>query len=198
MREIADVARRWIQDEIDDITRRFLKDGETARQIAKRYPPASRNAILGVLKRAGALGHGRDRLPSQPRASTVRRKLNPKPAPLPALAHAVSEGPVEFVAPELVESVSTSGFGRNPGERRRGALIPIRPIGPKALPLLQLPPGSCKFPVGEPEPGADRLFCGEAAEEGSSYCSTCRGHTIDRHSRRESISDLVRIARRAS
>ena len=191
------MARRWTTDESAEIERLFLKEGETATQIAKRYPPSTRNAILGVLHRAGALGLGRAQMQSQPRASTTRRKVNPKPAPRPALAAPVAEGPVDYLAPELIESASTSGFGRNPGERRQGSMIPIRPVGPLAKPILELGPGRCRFPVGEPEAGQARLFCGEEAEAGSAYCPTCRGHTIDRTSRRETFSDLTRIARRA-
>lgn len=188
------MARRWTDDEKAEIVRLFLKDGETATQIAARYKPESRNAILGVLHREKALGLGRAQMPSQPRSSTRRRKANPKPAPRPSLVQPEAE--VAYLAPELVESVSTSAFGRSPGERRQGAMIPIRPPGPKALPLLQLPPGSCKFPVGEPEPGHDRLFCGEAAEPGGVYCATCRGYTIDKVTKPQTIGELSRIARR--
>lgn len=191
------MARRWTKDESAEIERLFLKDGETATQIARRYPGSTRNAILGVLHRAGALGLGRAQMQSQPRASTTRRKANPKPAPRPALEAPV-EGPVQYLAPVLIESVSTSAFGRNPGERRQGASIPIRPVGATAAPILQLGRDRCRFPVGEPEPGHDRLFCGAVVEAGSSYCSTCRPLTIDKAARRESVSDLARIARRAS
>lgn len=190
------MARRWTRDEADDIVRRFLKEGETATQIAKRYPPSTRNAILGVLHREKALGLGRAQMQSQPRASTKRRKSNPKPAPRPSLVQPEAE--VAYLAPELVESVSTSAFGRNPGERRQGAMIPIRPVGPAARPLLQLGPNGCKFPVSEPEPGHDRLFCGEASEPGGVYCARCKGYTIDKVTRPQSLSDLTRIARRFS
>lgn len=188
------MARRWTKDESAEIERLFLKDGETATQIARRYPGSTRNAILGVLHRAGALGLGRAQMQSQPRSSTKRRKANPKPAPRPSLVQ--TEPEVAYLAPELVESVSTSAFGRSPGERRQGAMIPIRPPGPASRPLLQLGPGRCKFPVGEPEPGHDRLFCGEEAVTGGVYCARCRAYTIDRVTRVPSIGDLTRIARR--
>lgn len=189
------MARRWTKDEKAEIVRLFLREGETATQIAARYPPETRNAILGVLHREKALGLGRAAMPSQPRASSKRRKANPRPAPRPSLPDPISGAVVGYVAPELIESVSTSAFGRNPGERRQGSAIPIREPGPNARPLIQLDAGRCKFPVGEPEPGADRLFCGEVAEVGV-YCRTCHGYTIDRTSYRASPSELARIARR--
>lgn len=189
---------RWEPTERTDIVARFLK-GETATEIARAYrpfrPTVTRNAVLGVLHRAGVLGQGRAQIQSQPTAR--QRSRAALPAPRPALPAPVVEGAVAYVAPVEVESVSSSAFGRNPGDRRAGTAIPIRPPGASSAPLLQLARTACRFPVGEPEPGRDRLFCGEPATEGP-YCARCRSFAYAPEAPRSSERDLMRIARRAS
>lgn len=191
---------RWSETEKSDIKARFLK-GETATQIATVYvpthPDVSRNAILGVLHRAGVLGQGRARLQSQPTAKQ-RARLQKARQVRPAVVEPVGEGPVAFLAPVVVDSRTDSTFARQPGERREGSALPIRPVGPNAAPLLQLGPRRCKFPVGEPEPGEDRLFCGEATVAEAVYCVECQGRAYQPSAPRSSERDLLRIARRAS
>ena len=39
------------------------------------------------------------------------------------------------------------------------------------LPLMELAPRGCRWPVNTPEPKGEYLFCGHEAKLGSRYCS---------------------------
>lgn len=192
---------RWTDDEKADICDRFERKGETATQIARSYArqgrAATRNAILGVLHRAGKLGNGRDKMQSQPSSAFRVKIVKPAlvaPSPAPA-----GEGDLAYVAPVDIPSASASTFGRNAsGERKTGDRIPIRPVGPNARPLLDLDRGRCKFPVGEPAPGEPRLFCGEPAMPEKPYCATCAGYTVSKGSPPVSDKSLARLGRSLS
>ena len=191
---------KWTQTEREDIARRFRVEGQTATEISRAYekthPQVTRNAILGVLHRAGELGKGRSSVQSQP-SSRQRARLN-APRPVLALAPPPAEDEaVTYVAPEVIEATATTQFGRSPGQRRDGQGIPIRPAGPSAAPILQLGSGQCRFPVGEPTGTAERLFCG-LPSAGAPYCPKCRKLAYAPEAPRTSARDLLRLAVRAS
>lgn len=164
---------RWLESEKADICDRFVRKGETATQIARFYqragkPEASRNAILGVLHRAGELGKGRSKIASQPSARVQALKSRASAEPAPALP--ADQAGLSYVAPVVIDSASASVFGRSAsGSRRAGTALPIREVGETAVSLLQLETDDCRFPVGDPRPGELQLFCGKPKARGP-YC----------------------------
>jgi hypothetical protein len=149
---------------------KWLKDGLSASKIASLASrelgrPVSRNAIIALVHRNGklkAVGFAR-KGPSRQggkRAGVAVGKPAGRTKPMPALAPLKRqiEGPVAAPALRVARG---RVFAEEPGEYD----LKSRRVG-----LMELRAGDCKFPVNDAAAREPHLFCGLAAEPGSSYC----------------------------
>ena len=63
----------------------------------------------------------------------------------------------------------------------------------EGVPLLDLSPDCCRWPVNDAHDSAGHLFCGEVAADGSPYCAVHAALAVGSGTRRE--RDAVRVAR---
>lgn len=133
-------------DERKKQVKKLWNEGQSATQIAMRIGGTSRNAVIGVVHRAGLL-----------RSAGTPRKTAPNPLkrrnPLAAARAHVNARAAKIKAQPMVP-------------------LPAAPLPPPQVDdvarvaLIDLEPHHCRWPSGEPVAG----FCGERKVEGHSYC----------------------------
>jgi GcrA cell cycle regulator len=156
----------WTPDRVEAAVR-MRREGLSAAQIARELKGGlTRNAVIGKLMRLGEPGPDR-------RTATAPGKAKPRliPADRPATPWAIGTGPAIAASP-----------------RPCGEAGPIRvrdpdptPSGRDSVNLVQRPPGTCAWPLGEPARPAEQLCCGRpVAAEGVSWCPEHRAKAFDK------------------
>lgn len=145
----------WSDDAKKRVTELY-KDGMSATKIASEvqdlHPGASRNSVIGVIHRMGL----KRKAPKPPKYTATKK---PKGVFGQDMRINASE-----CRPDAVKTkVETKPLPKPRKEDRDR-------IGPT---LMELKPNSCRWPVGV-KPNGEQMFCGETAEDGSSYC--CEHH----------------------
>lgn len=159
---------------------KLWREGQSATQIAMTLckegrPGTSRNAVIGILHRAGMSDSGRKK-PAPVRPAGVRKPAAPArpavvaaPAPLPE--------PVVVRAPEPDPSPPD------------GAPVTVLNVGPR----------HCRWPIGDPlEPGFH--FCGKERAPGRPYCAEHAAIAYvkvpDKKASRRALDSLARVLER--
>lgn len=134
------------------------RDGLSQSRIAEALGFTDRGTVSGAIDRARKAGDNRfpprPRLPGQTRELRLERDRERKArkrAGLPPAANPASK--IRVVKPA----------GEEVGNRRRVSPSP-KPVG-----LEQLEPGQCRYPVNDPAPHGEFLFCSAPALNGR-YC----------------------------
>lgn len=140
--------RTWTEDRANHAAKLWL-DGIGATTIAEILGNTSRNAIIGKMHRMGLGGTGR----------TICQDV-PKPEPKPRKPRAKKVYPSRPKAPEVpVPRVS---------KIERAFVPPVFAPGDR-ITVMDLAPGVCRWPFGDPK-GEQFSFCGRHSAEASSYC----------------------------
>lgn len=148
--------RVWTDEDVEKIAG-LLRDGLSAGKICKHFVGVSRNAIIGkvarhkTLKAIGLKGQ-------EAKPSWVKRE----PAP-----------------PKKAKAVNTNVVAM------KRAAPPAHRVWPSAptlfecrqVPLIDLKPRECKWPVNDAARGEVHLFCGLPAGEGP-YCAGHYGRSV--------------------
>lgn len=140
----------------------WVAQGMTATEIAKLVKAPTRNAVLGVINRAGLIGQGGTK--------RVRREPSePKPRPVVSRAPAAPR-PIRAAKPEVSPAPVSSPLSV-PIKRPAPVLVAIgHPVVLADLPFR----GACKFPVGR-DPGVDhmdqQMFCAQPVDGEAIYCA---------------------------
>jgi hypothetical protein len=147
---------RWTEQMRQDVFRRW-KDGQSATQITRhlnvglpRDRQFTRNAIIGLVYRAGISRNAASKPAVRPRPAAVARPPKPPPrAPKPRPKAAL----------------------KIPGPPPLRVVKPPPPIMdedlPHKRPWLERGPRQCCWPIGE---GADTWSCCAPTDEGDNYC----------------------------
>ena len=158
--------RPWT-DEEDTLLRKLYAEGLSASMIAAQMPgKRSRNSIIGRQHRL-RISDG-----CQPKQRKKRESGLPvKPSTnFKYASHLQAASSAHVRALRLLEAkmryAETSKSVQDVG------------IEPLMIPLLELEPHHCRWPVNSPDNGEGFLFCGHQKCEGSSYCS--HHHEISR------------------
>jgi GcrA cell cycle regulator len=129
------------------LLRDLHKQGLSASQIAKRISGSigitiSRNSVIGKIHRLGLQGHKpiKRTQPRRPAPKRVRKDLEAAPSTV-------------YTPPPMLETLKL------PPAQARGA----------AAAIDALVPGTCRWPVGDPQ-DLEFRFCGHEAPVGASYC----------------------------
>lgn len=173
----------WTDQRTEDL-KKLWGDGKSASQIAKALGGVSRNAVIGKVHRLGLSGRASASKPTR----AARAPAPPRPRPqsqvfgatkVPLLQQPVGLPPKPFAsAPDVA--------------------------GPKACSLLELEPGMCKWPIGDPASDGLR-FCGEATERptpdkaADNYCDAHKRRAMAptaAKTNRANPSELARSLRR--
>lgn len=153
----------WTPELKAEAVRLFKEDGESASVIASRLArqanhPLTRNAVIGVVTRAGASrGKENGRAASRINGRASRGEGGPKPGKSSASAAVNAANRVAQL--QRLESA--------PAPKMDPHAAP-----PTAVDLVGLTFSACKWPVGQAT-GADQLFCGGARDGEGPYC---KGH----------------------
>lgn len=141
----------WTDEQRQAIADAFLKDGESASVIGKRYG-VSRNAILGLVHRYKS-AHG---IGGKTRAAAPRSVAAKQPVSRPA-----SRGTRPSHIPPI------------PRKTRLPQIDRCTPAPARLVAIADLKSGECRFPVTPHDAPRDgHLFCGlGVAEQGGSYCA---------------------------
>ena len=141
--------RTWTEDRANHAAKLWL-DGIGASTIAAIIGNTSRNAIIGKMHRMGLGGTGR----------TICQDA-PKPEPKPRKPRAKKVYPSRPKAPEVpIPRVS---------KIERAFIPPVFAPGERVT-VMDLVPGVCRWPLGDPR-AENFSFCGHRIAEGSSYCT---------------------------
>lgn len=164
-----ETARREMNHGWTDTRRTVVKglwrDGFSAAQIAARIGGTTRNAVLGIIHRAGVAERPTPSKPSRPSAPRPARPLSAPP---------VKRAPHAGQPPKPTREVAAFDF------RKEGA-EPSRPNKPPSLPaernetpgtatVLTLGAHMCKWPIGDPA-RPDFTFCGRRQGGVGPYCA---------------------------
>lgn len=154
---MTDTPHYWTDERVAEL-KRHHEAGLSARQIGVEIG-ATRNAVIGKLKRLGMLGKG----VSRPRLSEEDRKLRRQELER-------NRGPRQ----------------RNRGTKMQDMPTPPPPfVGSLNIPFGDLrpfrnhSPNQCRYIAAEP-PGPDYLACGNETLVGESYCGHCSGIVFNR------------------
>ncbi len=164
----------WTEERIALLSKLWT-EGFSASQIAKQIGGVSRNAVIGKVHRLGLSGRG---APSKPR--TAAKPVPPKAAsapspraprrreasPRPALRVVAPPRPIPVAAP--VFTVTETGEG---------------------VALVDLKPGMCRWPIGDPQ-DPNFKFCGGVAEADSPYCTRHAALAYTTAARRQALEEL--------
>ena len=143
----------WSDERIGVLTRLWLQ-GVAVGEIAKELG-VGRNAVVGKAHRLGLPAH---RLGSPQHGKAFVKGANPSGKPRQTTPQ--KSGPVivrAALAPPAVPALPSMPDGSD---------IPAA----QRCTLLQLKPGICKWPFGEPQ-SPDFFFCGGDAVDGFPYCA---------------------------
>ena len=141
----------WTDERMEEL-RKLWGEGLSASQIANSLGGVSRNAVIGKIHRLGL--SGRVKTPRSPaRRPTAARPAKPKAQ---ARVMAVGSTVVKVVEGEVPEPVI---------EPRVAEIVPIN----GGVGLLDLKPGCCRWPVGDPADENFR-FCGAKTGPNDTYC----------------------------
>lgn len=143
----------WTDERVDELRRMWVA-GDSASQIAMALGGTTRNAVLGKVDRLGLASRAapRWRKCRQPCDGAPVRSTKSRVAPKVAKASKPKSKP----SPVAVALASEPLPARQPTD-----------IIGKAL--LDLEPGDCRFPIGDPKHG-EFGFCGCAKVPGTPYC----------------------------
>lgn len=145
----------WKDERIEELRRLWI-EGLSATSIAAHFSDVSRSAVLGKVHR---LGLARRRTRTRSTAPQVRRRRTVRTRPVET--HNWRWG----VAPNPILNPVKSRAAPSSAELRA---LEVQ-AGAKLLPLLELEPGMCRWPIGDPQCESFG-FCGRARVEGIPYC----------------------------
>jgi len=136
----------WTPERVEQL-RSFIVTGLTCSQIAAQIG-VSRNAVIGKIHRLG-LSSGRP--PGGAARSCPPRARHPR-------------------APSQRRLLRLMWSDGAPPANTAAVLVPVDSAEPCSL--LDLEPGKCRWPLGEPTSGTgDFTFCGNSTADGFSYCA---------------------------
>lgn len=153
------------------------QQGLSATQIGVRLG-TSRNAVIGKLHRLDLM---RVRTPAKPKPPRQRQEPD-----LTAIPAAVRLKPIEDNTVYAPKTTYRGGIREKLASAKRTQQADVQPIEPPPQPrgdkpgLMQLKPGECKWPFGDPR-HPDFHYCGQPREEGRPYCA---GHARQAYERR--------------
>lgn len=130
----------WTDERVEILTK-LWGEGRTAAEIAKELGGVTRNAVIGKAHRLKLSG----------RASPIQQTKKPANTSVPKAPTPV-EKKAQVVAPVIKPEISDSDKSR------------------KRIPMTELGPSQCRWPIGDPE-DENFGFCGDHAEDGSPYCA---------------------------
>jgi len=177
--------------EMDAKLRAALAAGMTASQAAEFIGEGhSRNAIIG-------------------RAGRIKAKMTPKKVSHQRTTHKPRKAklkPSVRVAPNtiFVYDFGAKHMGDNLPDIRRHAPRPTlikctdadRSLVPINLTMMDLEADSCRWPVNDPPPRGEHLFCGHPKRFGS-YCAAHAERSVGIGTRSEALADRMPIQRAA-
>ncbi len=138
------------------VAKKLWAEGRSASEIAKALGGVSRNAVIGLMHRAG-LAKGQASQPRSMAAPPVLRLRAPKAAaaPVPRRLSVAGNGMV----------FETVGNERPPRE-----IVPLRVEDAGRATVLTLGAHMCKWPIGDPA-REGFTFCGRRQDPGRVYCA---------------------------
>lgn len=170
-----DLRRTWDETSMNDLRRMWPDPQHSARTIAKELG-FSRNAIISKAHRMGLAKNGR-KLTTYARTRSPRNPNPPKPrSPQLWRALPTRDTGAARVSPSSNTGAVLSSHSSRSGEgdpsvtsdwSRPGSNASPRPLN---VPLIDLKPGQCRWPMWDPD-ARTGLFCGADALEKLPYCS---------------------------
>lgn len=159
------------------------REGKSAREISQTVTNASRNAVIGVIHRAGL--SRLDQAATRRLARHNRKDAAPKPEPRPRRAYIIAGSGAVIEKP--------------PGQAPRAFASPdaFARNGRSVVPMEALRYGMCRWPLGDPlEPGFG--FCGCRAVGKRSYCAEHFAASVEpaKPGRPRTSNELARSLRR--
>ncbi|MFZ5669099.1 MAG: GcrA family cell cycle regulator [Pseudomonadota bacterium] len=146
------------------VVKGLWKDGFSAAQIATRIGGTTRNAVLGIIHRAGVADRPTTSKPSRPAA--------PRPVRAP-VAPPVKRATHAGQPPKPTREVAAFDFrneGAEPSQPNKPpSLPPERNEAPGSATVLSLGAHMCKWPIGDPA-REGFTFCGRRQDPGRVYC----------------------------
>lgn len=155
----------WTPERTEQL-KQLNAQGLSATQIARKMGNVSRGAVIGKLSRLGLV---LDRARARPPADPARITLS---------ASAARDGSGQIKGrPRKIQPTRIADARLRPAPVSAAPEpAPVTKAGPYRL--EDRPEGGCRYPVNDPPKGGNFLFCGDAAQEGSSYCA--RHHKLCR------------------
>lgn len=149
MKKLPDWKTTPNEEKLEIIEPHRLK-GASSTEIAMLFSNCTRNSVIGLMTRK--------KLPLLAVFTGGRRE-----------GHATSPK-VQKKAKRIVNNVTAMGFqDKSAGGHEVEIKVIVDKPRDRLMTLLELKPGNCKWPVGDPrDPGFG--FCGDHAPEGRSYC----------------------------
>ena len=141
----------WTDDRVD-LLKKLWGEGHTAAEIAKELGGVTRNAVIGKAHRLKLSGRASpiQQAPKKKASNTNTKQSKPKVAASNTnVSTPAAKTNVE--PPAIVDVISDADKNR------------------KRIPLTELQPGQCRWPIGDPR-DKDFGFCGCKAAPGMAYC----------------------------
>lgn len=170
----------WTPERIDRL-KQLWADGYSASEIARTLGGTTRNAVIGKRSRLGlearSVAGGRP-LTRHIWGDELKRLVAEGRSRAEMMVHfGVSESglrrrleAVGLTARRSYRRASSTPALRPPQPRKqRRPKEPPTPPESKMIPLMDLEPESCRWPIGDPK-DADFAFCGAKSKVGSPYC----------------------------
>lgn len=155
----------WSQERID-VLKKLWVEGKSCNQIARHLGGITKNAVIGKVHRLGLQGRVSDRRHARStKAMSILVASQQRAAKLEKM----------WAANKAKGSIFSGQYAGREQEREMArqqkaiATIDIPAPGSRRVALLDLEPGDCRWPIGDPkEPGFS--FCGATKEPVGSYC----------------------------
>lgn len=173
----------WWSPERDEELLRLRAEKLSASAIASMLgPTVSRNAVIGRLFRLGVSAGERKK------SANPRKPRKPKAHKRPDLK--IVQAP-RFDAPRLVRSDVDVRLPRKPKSRivcteADSSLASV----PLNIALMELNAQTCRWPVNDPEPKGEYLFCGHPKKYGS-YCAHHAALSVGQGTFAEAMADKL-------